>query len=132
MVWNVEDWVQGEMTASNLLQVDRNPVKSCFSTNMINTNLLKFMIWRLVRAPVGVKEFASQNETFSSSGDHFKGEGGDYVNKTRNKHLNSNLPQIFKIWQMAGWNHRIFNPNHLSANSRKGKKGPSDPKTFSI
>ena len=81
MVWNVEDWVQGEMTASNLLQVDRNPVKSCFSTNMINTNILKFMIWRLAQAPVGVKEYVSQNETFSCSDDHSKGKGGEQDQK---------------------------------------------------
>ena len=132
MVWNVEDWVQGEMTASNLLQVDRNPVKSCFSTNMINTNILKFMIWRLAQAPVGVKEYVSQNETFSCSDDHSKGKGGDYVNKTKNKHLNSNLPKIFKIWQMASRNHRIFHQNRLSASSKKGKKWPCEPKKFSI
>ena len=79
------------------------------------------MIWRLAQAPVGVKEYVSQNETFSCSDEHFKGKGGDYVNKTKNKHLNSNLPK-----------NRIFHQNRLSASSKKGKKWPCEPKKFSI
>lgn len=45
-----------------------------------------------VLAPDQIKDYISQNETFSRSGDSYRGEGGDYITETENKHLKSNLP----------------------------------------
>ena len=43
-------------------------------------------------APDAVNKYMVQNQSFSQSGNKFKGEGGDYVTENENKHRESNLP----------------------------------------
>ena len=70
-----------------------------------------------VLAPDQISTYISQNESFSRSGDQFRGEGGDYVTETENKHLKANLPPgvpNFATWQMASRNHKVLLDNRQS------------------
>ena len=51
------------------------------------------------------------NESFECYGDHFRGEGGDYVTETENKHVKSHLsPGVptLNSWVVASKNHKTF------------------------
>ena len=64
-----------------------------------------------VEAPAEVRNFINQNESFSRSGDPCRGEGGNYITETENKHLKSHLPPgvpTVNSWIKASRNHAIL------------------------
>ena len=67
-----------------------------------------------VEAPAVVTNFINQKESFSRSGDPCRGEGGDYITETENKHLKLHLsPGIptVNIWIKASRNNVILTKN---------------------
>ena len=76
-----------------------------------------------VTAPEEIRKFMSANESFSRSGDHFRGEGGDYITETENKHLKSHLPlrdPTIKRWRSASRNHKPLTENRKVVFERSG------------
>ena len=88
-----------------------------------------------VLAPPEVKNYIVQNESFSRSGDTYRGEGGDYVTETENKHLKSNLPPgvpSFEKWQMTSRNHKLLSNNRSSVYLKSNTKDPGEQKMLSV
>ena len=80
-----------------------------------------------VEAPAEVRNFMNQSESFSRSGDPFRGEGGDYITETENKHLKSHLslgiPTV-KNWIKASRNHAILTKNRNAVFTKASLKDP--------
>ena len=67
-----------------------------------------------LEVPAELHNFINQNKSFSRSGDPCRGEGGNYITETENKHLKSHLsPGISTVnsWIKASRNHAILTKN---------------------
>ena len=83
-------------------------------------------------APKDVQKYIEQNEAFSRSGDHCRGEGGDYVMETENKHLKLHLaPGVPKHhqWVVASRNHSLLTLNRDFVFHMVSMKDPSSTYT---
>ena len=78
-------------------------------------------------APKEIVDYIVKNEAFDRSGEHFRGEGGDYVTETENKHLKSHLspgvPTLANL-VMASRNHDIFQSTRAAVYSKSGVRDP--------
>ena len=80
-----------------------------------------------VEAPAEVCNLINQNESFSRSGDPCRGEGGDYITETENKHLKSYLPPgvpTVNSWIKASRNHAILTKNRDAVFTKASLKDP--------
>ena len=80
-----------------------------------------------VEAPAEVRNFINQNESFSRSGGPCRGEGGDYITETENKHLKSHLPPgvpTVNSWIKASRNHAILTKNRDAVFTKASLKDP--------
>ena len=78
-------------------------------------------------APPEIRSYIEENESFSRSGDSFRGEGGDYIIETENKHLKSNLPPgvpKFSSWVMASRIHEKMQANRNAVFEKACFKDP--------
>ena len=83
-------------------------------------------------APKEVQKYTEQNEAFSRSGDHCRGEGADYVMETENKHLKLQLaPGVPKYhqWLVASRNHSLLTLNRDFVFHMVSMKDPSSTYT---
>ena len=74
-----------------------------------------------------IKQYIAPNEAFSDSGDHYRGEGGDYVTETGNRHLKSHLPPgvpTLSHWVSAARNNWILTKNRDKVYKRIGCPDP--------
>ena len=81
-----------------------------------------------VLAPEPVKEYMSKNESIAQSGDHCRGEGGDYITENENHHLKSHLPPsvpILNHWVVAARNQKMLTDNRKNLDKRCGLTDPS-------
>lgn len=82
-----------------------------------------------VEAPPEVLKYIKENESFSASGDHYRGEGGDYNVETINKNikhtLQPGLPTL-QNWQTSARANRDLNKNRKSVYSRLSIPDPAD------
>ena len=81
-----------------------------------------------VEAPDAAKEHIKRNESFDCSNDHTRGEGGDYITKTENKHLKGHLsPGVPTIqnWVIASRIHGKLQHNRNVIYKKTGIKDPS-------
>ena len=80
-----------------------------------------------VEAPAEVCNLINQNESFSRSGDLCRGEGGDYITETENKHLNLHLPPgvpTVNSWIKASRNYAILTKNPDAVFTKASLKDP--------
>ena len=81
-----------------------------------------------VEAPPEVQEYIMKNESFSRSGDTYRGEGGDYITETENKHIKGHLsPGVPSIahWIKASRNHEMLQRNRGSVFEKSSLKDPN-------
>ena len=80
-----------------------------------------------VEASAEVRNFINQKESFSRSGDPCRGEGGDYITETENKHLKSHfspgIPTVNR-WIKASRNHAILTKNRDTVFAKASLKDP--------
>ena len=78
--------------------------------------------------PDAVKECIKRNESFDRSNDHTRGESGDYITETENKHLKGRLslgvPTV-QNWVIASTIHGRLQHNRNVIYEKKGIKDPS-------
>ena len=82
--------------------------------------------------PKEVQKCIEQNEFFSRSGNHCRGDGGDYVTEIENKHLKSYLaPGIPKYhhWVAASRKHSLLASNRDFVFHMASMKDPSSMST---
>ena len=90
------------------------------------TILLNDMKERL-EAPKEVYDFITGNESFSRSGDEYRGKGGDYIKENENKHIKGHLGPGVPTLQhgiRASRNHEELQANCVAGFKRAGLKNP--------
>ena len=81
-----------------------------------------------VEAPNDINKFIARNESFSTSGDNCRVEGGDYITEIENKHLKSHLPPgvpTLKHWVEPAHNHEVLKKNRDMLFERLNINDPS-------
>ena len=81
-----------------------------------------------VQAPEVVQNYIERNESFSRSGNEYRGEGGDYITENENRYLKSHLPPgvpTLQSWVIAARNHISLKENRQKLYERANTKDPS-------
>jgi hypothetical protein len=83
-------------------------------------------------APSEVRDFITNNEAYSRSGEPNKGEGGDYITENENRALKSHLPPgvpTLHSWVEASRNDENLKQNRKSVFQRLGIRDPGTEQT---
>lgn len=78
-------------------------------------------------APSEVRDFITNNEAYSRSGEPNKGEGGDYITENENRALKSQLPPdvpTLNSWVETSRNDENLKQNRKSVFQRLGIRDP--------
>ena len=74
-----------------------------------------------------MKEYIKSHESYSASGDDFKGDGGDYIVEAENRNLKSHLPPgipSLKNWIISSRCDKYLKNNRCAVFSRAGIPDP--------
>jgi hypothetical protein len=78
-------------------------------------------------APDEVRKYIESNESFSPSGDHYRGEGGDFIVENENRSLKSHLPPgvpTLRRWVLASRSLEKLKENRRKVFEMTGLKDP--------
>ena len=120
---NTNYMLAGRQTVAPIMYTGRHTI---YQNLLLNDRTVR------TAAPSEVRDFITNNESYSRSGEPNKGEGGDYITENENRALKSHLPPgvpTLNSWVEASRNDENLKQNRKSVFQRLGIRDPGTEQT---